>query len=70
MYMYVYLMYVRIYVYIVVIRIMHEGIRSACCNHYENKVLLSVSNMNLLIVGIQLVEIKHVQLYVVQTFTT
>ena len=42
---------------------MHEGIRSACCNHYENKALLSVSNMNLLIVGIQLVENKHVQLY-------
>ena len=25
------------------------GIRSVCCDHYENKALLSVSNMNLLI---------------------
>ena len=25
------------------------GIRSVCCNRYENKTLLSISNMNLLI---------------------
>ena len=31
---------------------MYEGIRSACCNHYENKVILSVSNMNLLILDV------------------
>ena len=33
---------------------LNEGIGSACCNHYENKVLLSISNMmmNLLILDV------------------
>ena len=37
------------YVFVHIFTFPCVGIRSVCCDHYENKALLSVSNMKLLI---------------------